>query len=940
MHFARFTWPPLRWSTWVVLILGMVGTLPLQAQTPNSAPADDDDETYTFAVRSVPLEEALQQLVEQTAIDLAYSTDVVEGRTVYCRKRDAAPDEILQCILDGTGVDYLQTARGSYLLVKSPQLQPAGARIAGQVRDAETGEPLPRANVFLADASTGTTTDEAGQFSFSGVLPGDHRLVVTHVGYGTAVDSVEASPGERASVNVPMNREVIKGSPVIIDGLQRRLPSGGLGEEQLDGDRLMRLTEQGTPDVLHSASQQVGITLNRPLAEINIQGGDSGEHVMRLDGAPVRQPLSLGGLLSAFSPHALDRVTVHKAGFGVQQGSYTAGVLDARNDLSRADMQLGTGSVDPIGANVRASGTWRAESSGTGHVMAAARSSLWEVYEAPALRQMLDLRTMVDPTLAPWWMDALVAADDGENSLADEPLAEAQVSHLQFADVHGAVRQELTPFQQVYVSAYHGRTRLGTDLARLQSANDEGHHMEAQDEYDWTNTALQARHEWQAGGRVTGTLQLYGSWHEADTHYGMREAAAPLTASADVRPPDDRITDTHATDGNRIEEWGARAELEASLSPTVRLRTGLEPQHVQGRFRVVNQFLGDLSYATQTWQLGSYAEAEITPGHNLTASVGTRLTYLPARQTAYAEPRLTLRYDDSTALGNVAARLAGGLYRQYTMQSEVSMAGPTSIVPSAQFWLPLDASLGPPRAYHTAADLLVEPADRWSLRLESYYKVQPRTLEFDYAGLVADHSDQATAALPARSFDRQEEFVAAGEGRAYGLAAQVQRQGQRLTGRVGLELNRTERRYPDRFEERFVPAPWEQPVHLATGLDVRITEGVQLQSNWEGIWGRSWAFRRAYYDYLQPLGADAELDGVDLGDPGSHTLDPFYRLDLGVRTDITLRGVSLEAEVNLINVFDRANASDRSLALGGGAPQTMERGLPGRRLFVLLALQY
>ena len=931
---TRTIWKSLRWGTWVVLIIGLAGTLPLQAQTTDPAPGDDD-ETYTFAVRSVPLEEALQQLVEQTSVDLAYSTATVEGRVAYCRKREAPIEDILGCVLAGTGVDYLRTARGSYLLVEAPEVRPAKSTISGRVRDAETGEPLPRANVLLADAATGTTTDEAGRFNFAGVLPGEHRLVVTHVGYGTAVDSVEAPPGERASVDLSMDQKVFQTDPVVIDGLQRRLPSSGLGQEVVDADRLVRLSEQGTPDVLRSASQQIGVTLNRPLAEINVQGGDSGEHVMMLDGVPVRQPLTLGRLLGAFSPHALDRVTVHKAGFGAQQGSYTAGALAARHDLERSNTRIAEGSADPISLNSRASGGWRQTTTGTGQVMAAVRSSVWDVYQAPALSHLLDTHTMVDPTFASWWMDA-PEAQEGEAT-------QAQVSDLRFVDAHAALRQEITPFQQLYVSAYHGRTTLDTDLARFQPVGEHGHHMDAQDQYDWSNTAVQARYEWVAGGRVTGSLQLYGSWHEADTRYdyNVRDSVLASEPVGDLRPPEGRITDADATDNNRIGEWGGTAEMDVSLTPNVRLSAGVEPKYLDGRFQVLSRFLGDLSYDTNSWQVGSYAEAEITPGLNLTATLGTRLTYLPPRRTAYAEPRLSVRYDThSTAIGSVAARLAGGLYRQYITQSEISKAGPTSIAPSVQFWAPLDESLAPPRAYHAAGDLLVAPTERWSLRLETYYKAQPRTLEFDYAGLVADHSGTETETLPRRVFDAQEAFIAPGQGRAYGIATQIQREGTRVTGRLGAELNRTERRYPGRFDGQYVPAPWEQPVRLTADLDVRLTENVTLQSDWQGIWGRSWALRRAYYDYLGPMGAGPAPGTVDLSNPGAQTLDPFHRLDLGVRLQTTVQGIGLDAEVNLVNVTDRQNAFDRSLNLEAAPPASMERTLPGRRLFVMLTLRY
>ncbi|WP_105012530.1 TonB-dependent receptor [Salinibacter sp. 10B] len=915
--------PPV-WS-WLLVGLLLFGPAPAQAQVPDSTETD----RYTLALRNVPLNEALQALVTRTSVDLAYSTTLVEGKTVYCRARSATAEGLLSCILDGTGVEFLRTASGSYLLVASPEASPSTGRIAGRVVDAATGEPLPNANVLLADAGTGTATNSAGQFTVAPVLAGMHRLVVTYVGYRSALDSVRVPPNGRDTIRVALRRRVVDTAPIVVDGLQQRLPSASLGRTTLSSDALEQMSGRGTPDVLRSASRRIGVSLNRPLAEVNVQGGSSGEHVMRLDGVPVREPVSLGGLLSAFSPQALERLTVHKAGFGAAHGSYTAGVMDATHDLSRSDAQYGAAQIDPLSIHARADLEWLTSSSSTGQAMGAVRTSVWDAYRAPSLHSLLDTRTTLDRALASSWMGTVGAKD------ADP--TQTRRAHVQFSDVHAAVRQELTPFQQIAVSGYRGRTRLGTDVASLLSTRDGSRLLLSQDRYNWSNTAVQGRYEWLAGSRVTGAIQLRGSWHDSDTFFGFRQDSLLQHASSPaLSPPSERVVASHSGEGNQIGEWGGHADVDVSLSPRTHLRVGVTPQFLHGQFRVRNPFLGILEHESSDWQVGSYAEAEVSPGLNLTGTVGTRLTYLRSRASVYAEPRLSLRYDQSsTPLGGLAVRVAGGLYRQYVLQSEISSAGPTSVVPSVQFWLPLDASLAPPRAYHTTGSILLTPTATWSTRLETYYKWQPRTLEVDYAGLV--QSPQPTAP-PQRSFDTQSDFVAAGRGRAYGVALHLQRDGERVSGRASIEWSGAERRYPDRFDGRYVPAPWEQPVRITTGLDVALAGGLTARAHWHGIWGRSWAFRGAYYDYLTLAGKNKVLSNYALSHPGRQTLSPYSRLDLGLDGNTTMGDVHLTAQVRLVNVFDRRNAFDQSITPSRPAPTA--RTLPGRRVLVRLGLHY
>jgi len=888
---------------------------------------------YTVALRDVPLDKALQTLVSRTGIDLAYSTALAEGKTVFCRTRDASDEQLLACVLDGTGVDYLRTASGSYLLVDSPDAPPPVGSIAGTVVDASTGEPLPDANVLLADAGTGTATDPSGRFAVAPVLAGAHRLVVTYVGYQTSVDSVRVPPGGRDTIRVTLSRDVKETPPLIIDGLQQRLPSGGLGRAEVGPSALARPSGRGTPDVLRSAGRQIGVSLNRPLAEINVQGGSSGEHVMHLDGVPVREPVSLGGLLSAFSPQALDRLTVHKAGFGAAEGSYTAGVLEASHDLSRSDAQFAAATADPLSINGRAEGDWEIGGE-QGRAMVAARSSLWGTYRAPSLHNLLDTRTTLDQPLTPSWIGQSLSDTNTPTAVR-----QGRAAHVQFRDLHGAVRQSITPFQQLSVSGYRGSTRLGTDVASAVPAGDRRRLLLSQDRYDWTNSALQGRYEWLAGDRTTGSLQLWGSRHESTTFFGFRQDSL-LSAGASPNPPaaDERIVDAHSGEGNEVEEWGARANVTVSTSSDLRVRAGLAPQFIRGEFLVRNPFLGILEHESSDWQVGSYAEAEFSPGLDLTVTAGTRLTYVQARDVIYAEPRLSLRYDGGTTpLGDVAVRGAGGLYRQFVTQTEISSAGPTSVVPSVQFWLPVDGSLAPARAYHAAGSVLLRPSDDWSVRLETYYKHQPRTLQVDYAGLV--EPSNAPGPPLARALSGQSDLLAAGQGRAYGAAAHVQREGDRLSTGVSAEWSRTERRYPGRFAGRYVSAPWAKPLRLAANVDVRLVDGLQARANWKGIWGRSWAFRQGYYDYLA-LAEETPFSGYDLARPEQQRLDPFSRFDVGLRGERSLRGVTLEAQLSLVNVLDRHNEFDRSLGAAGTPAAPISRTLPGRRAFVLVGVRF
>jgi hypothetical protein len=403
-------------------------------------------------------------------------------------------------------------------------------------------------------------------------------------------------------------------------------------------------------------------------------------------------------------------------------------------------------------------------------------------------------------------------------------------------------------------------------------------------------------------------------------------------------PPSDA---DHALEENALTEWRARAMAEASLSPRYRVSAALAPTYWQGRVHMRNRFVGSIDHDVHTWHLTGHVEGEASLGLGTTLTAGTRLTYLAAQHMVYAEPRLALRHDRRTSLvGEMAMRIAGGLYRQYVTQGEISNDGPMAAVPSMRFWLPIDGSLAPPRAYHAAADLRIQPNAHWSAQWENYYKWQPNTLHLDFASLVDPIPLQDVRESQSIPVSRQSTFMASGTGRAYGTALRIRRSGNRVDATVRAELERSQRRYAERFDNRFVSAPWEQPVRLGGDLSVALAEGVRALGSWKGVWGRSWALRRAYYDYTaRTHTAESRLD-ADLTQPGNQQLAPFSRIDLGIRAERRIAGVTVEAQLNVVNVFDRANPFDWSPGAGGSVDHPMVRTLPGRNVFFLLGLRY
>ena len=165
----------------------------------------------------------------------------------------------------------------------------SAAVLKGRVRDAETGEPLPGANVYLENADRGTSAGLDGKFEIAGVPPGRHTLVASFIGYGEfrLPLLVEAGPVELLVELVP---EVFRGREVVVLADRARLREtpvafSDVPRAEMDrklGSRDLPMILNDTPGV-YATEQGGGAGDSR----VNIRGFDQRNVAVLVNGVPV-----------------------------------------------------------------------------------------------------------------------------------------------------------------------------------------------------------------------------------------------------------------------------------------------------------------------------------------------------------------------------------------------------------------------------------------------------------------------------------------------------------------------------------------------------------------------------------------------------------------------------------------------------------------------------
>ncbi len=91
--------------------------------------------------------------------------------------------------------------------------------ITGTITDAETGDPLPGANVLVVGTLLGGAAGTDGEYTITGVPAGENRLEARFVGYRTIRQTVTVAADERLEVNFEMAQTMVRFDEIVVTGV-------------------------------------------------------------------------------------------------------------------------------------------------------------------------------------------------------------------------------------------------------------------------------------------------------------------------------------------------------------------------------------------------------------------------------------------------------------------------------------------------------------------------------------------------------------------------------------------------------------------------------------------------------------------------------------------------------------------------------------------------
>lgn len=197
----------------------------------------------------------------------------------------------------------------------------AQSSISGRVSDADTKEAVPFANVVVSNTTTGTTTDETGQFKLQ--LPaGKTSIIISSIGYKS--DTLVLSKG-KAVFDVALRPSGGKLSEVVVSGTMRAM-SKMESPIPVEVYTAALFKKNPTPSLFESMNMITGVQpqLNCNVCntgDIHINGLEGPYTMILIDGMPIVSALSSVYGLHGIPGSMVKRVEVVKGPASTLYGS-------------------------------------------------------------------------------------------------------------------------------------------------------------------------------------------------------------------------------------------------------------------------------------------------------------------------------------------------------------------------------------------------------------------------------------------------------------------------------------------------------------------------------------------------------------------------------------------------------------------------------------------
>jgi len=720
------------------------------------------------------------------------------------------------------------------------------AVVSGIITEAETGEPVIGAVVYVEDIELGGITDAAGYFVLS-VSTGNHRF--TFQSMGKKVQSIDVVVNESGSLDIELVEEITELRGVVIVADRGKNVSGmQMGMNKVNIEMIRQIPAMmGESDVLKTALLLPGVqTVGEGASGFNVRGGSTDQNLILLDRAPVFNSAHFFGFFSAFNPDVVKDFKLYKSGIPAEYGGRISSVFDISNKSGNTKKIAGSGGISPVTAKL--------------------------MLEGPIVKDKGSFVVAARGTYSDWLMHQF-------------PNSDLRNSEASFYDMNLKVTQQINAKNALSLSAYTSQ-----DKFRLRS--------DTMYRYNNFNGALSWKHHF--SDKFIGDASVIASNYA----YELSSDGNPVNANAidyQIMYMEGRVDFIYFPNNDHKVKFGA-SSVSYNLQPGSRTPLGeeslVEPVHMEREkahelsiylseeFTLNSRvsFYGGLRYSLYRF-LGPKTLFEYGPGPIEMYNLVDTVTYGPGTIQTYQGPelRFSMRYklDNASSLKLSYNRLRQNLH----MISNTTAISPTDT------WKLSDPYIRPQVGDQVALGFYRDfRHNTIETSMEIYYK---------YINDIIEYQSGADLMLN----PHLETDLINGIGQAYGAEFLIRKVGGRFNGWMSYTYSRTFIKVDGEVQEEkinngeYFPANYDKPHDFTIVSNYRLSRRFSLSGTLTYSSGRPITYPVAKYQFRNATLAHYSFRN-------EYRVPDYFRVDVSVNLEGNLRSKKLAHSFWSLSVYN------------------------------------
>ncbi len=549
--------------------------------------------------------------------------------------------------------------------------------ISGTVTDAETGELVVGAALYVADQQTGTITNQYGFYSFT-ILGDSVQMVVSHVAYNPQI--LDYFSQDDLVLNISLFPATLElGVVEVIGSTESVLQSTQMSGVSIPIQDIENLpTILGETDVLRILQLMPGVQSGvEGSTGLYIRGGGPDQNLYLLDGTPIYNPSHLFGFLGTFNSDAIKDVRLLKGGFPARYGGRLSSVIDLTMKEGNMKRFTGTGAIGLLASRATIEGPIKRDQAS---FLVSARRSYADVLFRPFL------------------------SDDEDFG-------------YHFYDINMKANAILSPKNRIYISGYAGRDRVYSEVSYTDG--------EDQSQLSWRNVASTIRWNHIFGARLFSNV-LVGY-----TNYSLLS-----TTKYDFGSDEMRFVYEDSFESG-IRDLHARIDFEFVPNGRHSIRYGLSgllQSFLTGAYEEIYREGESITDSTQTpnrrsygRQAQAYIEDEWRLNSRISLNTGIHASafWIDGENYFSMEPRLSALFRWNSTL---SAKASLAFMQQYIhlLATSSGLSLPTDL------WVPSTSRIKPQQSWQVAAGIVKVLSDsKYEFSTEAYYKQMKNLIEYE-----------------------------------------------------------------------------------------------------------------------------------------------------------------------------------------------------------------